>query len=110
MPVKLKDTGDRRASHLHLQSWLRKRSMTAEELAARLDTSKSVISKLLNGRQRYNQDWLERIAFVLDCEVAALLRDADKPSANELLDNMSDVDRDRSINILKAMVAPKGRG
>lgn len=109
MPVKLKNTGDRKVSQLHLQAWLRYRDMTAEELASKLDTSKSVISKLLTGKQRYNQDWLERIAFVLNCDVPALLRDPHRPSADEIIDKMSEVDRERSINILKAMIDPKGR-
>jgi transcriptional regulator with XRE-family HTH domain len=107
MPVKLKETNDRRVSPLHLQSWLKHRGMTSAELASRIEASTSVISKLLNGKQRYNQDLLERIAFVLDCDIPALFRDPARPSANELIDRMSPDDRDRSMKILQTMVPKK---
>lgn len=74
----------RRESTIFLEDWLEYRKMTAEQLAGRMETSKSVVSKLANGKQRYNQDWLERIAFVLDCEVRDLYR---PPSAKLALEN-----------------------
>ena len=90
----------RRESRVYLEAWLTRRKMTAEQLAARMETSKSVISKLINGKQRYNQDWLERIAFVLDCDVADLYRPPFDPTANELLARMPPEVRETAINVL----------
>ncbi|CAN5477893.1 hypothetical protein BH10PSE7_BH10PSE7_15170 [soil metagenome] len=67
-------TKNRRQSRIYLREWLEHRGLTAEALAARIDASKGVISKLENGVQRYNQDWLERIAWALNCEVRDLFR------------------------------------
>ncbi|MCF1470580.1 helix-turn-helix transcriptional regulator [Agrobacterium vitis] len=62
----------RRASKIYLKEWLDFRGMTAERLADHLDVSKGTISKLMNGKQRYNQDWMEKIAFALNCDVPDL--------------------------------------
>ena len=48
------------------------RTMTGEQLATHIGTSKSVISKLSTGKQRYNQVWLELIAYHLQCDVPEL--------------------------------------
>ena len=93
MPTRIHHTNHRRPAHVYLREWLEYRALTAEQLAGRLETSKSVVSKLLNGRQRYNQDWqrynqdwLERIAYALNCEVPDLYRDPTAPTRQELLD------------------------
>lgn len=75
----------RRPARIYLKEWLEFRGLTAEQLAGRLDTSKSVVSKLMNGKQRYNQDWLEMIAYALNVEVPALYRHPEAPTADELL-------------------------
>lgn len=85
MPTRIHHTNNRRPAHVYLREWLEFRALTAEQLAGRLDTSKSVVSKLLNGKQRYNQDWLERIAYALNCEVPDLYRDPHAPTRDELL-------------------------
>lgn len=90
----------RRPAHVFLKEWLEYRGLSAEQLAGRLDTSKSVISKLMNGRQRYNQDWLEAIAYALDCDVPELYRPPTAPTANELLSRMSPETREAAISIL----------
>lgn len=79
------------------------RHLTAERLAGRLDTSKSVISKLVNGKQRYHQDWLEALAYALDCEVHELYRPPDAPTANELLARMDPEMRTSAIRFLQDM-------
>lgn len=84
MPTRI-HTGNRRPAKIYLREWLDHRALTAEQLAGRIETSKSVVSKLMNGKQRYNQDWLERIAYALDCEVQDLYRDPNAPTRDELL-------------------------
>lgn len=91
---------NRRPAHVYLREWLKWRGLTAEQLAGRLETSKSVISKLINGQQRYNQDWLEAIAYALDCDVRELYRLPDAPTANELLDKMDPAARETAMRVL----------
>lgn len=62
----------RARSYVHLREWLTHMDMTAEELAETLNTSKSVMSKLESTGQRWNQDWLEEVAFVFQCDVRDL--------------------------------------
>ena len=90
----------RRPAHVYLREWLEYRGLNAEQLAGRLDTSKSVVSKLINGHQRYNQDWLEQIAYALDCEVPELYRPPNAPTANELLSKMPPEVQQTAINVL----------
>lgn len=90
----------RRPARVYLREWLDYRNLTAEQLAGRLETSKSVVSKLENGKQRYNQDWLEAIAYALDCEVQDLFRPPDSPTANELLAKMPPETRQTALNVL----------
>lgn len=90
----------RRPARIFLQEWLDFRRLTAEQLAGRMETSKSVVSKLINGRQRYNQDWLERIAYALDCEVIQLYRPPTAPTATELLAEMSPETRETAMKVL----------
>lgn len=101
MPVQRIRHKLRRPAHVYLKEWLEYRGISAEQLAGRIETSKSVISKLMNGHQRYNQDWLEAIAYALDCEVAELYRPPTAPTANELLSQMSPETRETALNILR---------
>lgn len=99
MPVQIRHK-QRRPARVFLKEWLDYRGLTAEQLAGRLDTSKSVVSKLMNGRQRYNQDWLEAIAYALDCEVPELYRPPNAPTANELLAQMTPEARETAMGVL----------
>lgn len=101
MPARIHHTSHRRPAKIFLAEWLAYRGLTAEQLAGRMETSKSVISKLVNGRQRYNQDWLERIAYALNCEVRELYRPPAVPTAEELLSMMTPEARETAMNVLE---------
>lgn len=90
----------RKPSKIYLKEWLDYRHLTAERLADRLDVNKGQISKLMSGKQRYNQDWLERIAFALNCEVQELYREPTAPTAAELLARMPPEVRERAMRVL----------
>jgi transcriptional regulator with XRE-family HTH domain len=107
MPKGTHPKNRRREARIYLKEWLAIRGLTAEQLAGKLETSKSVVSKLMTGQQRYNQDWLERIAYVLDCEVADLYRMPDAPTAGELLASMPDDLRQTAINLLRDLARLK---
>lgn len=108
-PVQIRHL-QRKPARVFLQAWLDYRSLTAEQLAGRMETSKSVVSKLINGRQRYNQDWLERIAYALDCEVPELYRPPTAPTANELLARMPPEVRQTAINVLIDLAGARKTG
>ncbi|TIV83835.1 MAG: helix-turn-helix transcriptional regulator [Mesorhizobium sp.] len=101
----------RRPLRVYLREWLEHEGVTAEQLAGRMETSKSVVSKLMNGRQRYNQDWLERIAYALNREdVQELLRPPLAPTANELLSRMPPETRETAINVLIDLAGARKAG
>lgn len=102
MPTKIRHKL-RRPAHIYLAEWMKHRNLNAEQLAGRLETSKSVVSKLLNGHQRYHQEWLEAIAYALDCEVRDLYRPPDAPTADDLLARMSPETRESALKILSEL-------
>lgn len=70
--------GDHTAK-LFLREWRQLKGLTQDELAARLGTSKSVISELENGKKRWNQDHLGELAFALGCDPEDLLHPGPRP-------------------------------
>lgn len=93
----------RRQAKVYLQEWRDKKGLTQEQLAERIETSKSVISKLENGRQRYNQEWLEAYAFALDVDVPTLFRHPDAPTPSELLAGMTPDQRVIAMALLETL-------
>lgn len=70
----------RERSRWFLREWRKHRHLTQDQLAARLETSKSWISELENGKRRWNQDVLELLADALNCDPADLImRDPTAP-------------------------------
>lgn len=100
MPTRIHNSANRRPSRIYLKEWVEYRGLNYERLADRIETSKSVVSKIATGKQRYNQDWLEKFAWALDCEVAQLYRPPTAPTADELLARMAPDDRERALRIL----------
>lgn len=112
MPIskRIPELRPRRPAHVYLREWLDLRKMTASELADKLETSVSVISKLMTGKQRYNQDWLEEIAYQLKCEVADLYRPPLERSAEELFSQLSEGRRKAVIGVLETLVEEQRTG
>lgn len=75
---------------IELRAWLDHAGMTAEKLAAELKTSKSVVSKLETGEQRWNQDWLEEVAFIFKCDVRDLYHPPEKARVNNIVSRVID--------------------
>lgn len=109
MPTRI-HTQNRRPARVYLREWLDYRNLTAEQLAGRIDTSKSVVSKLETGKQRYNQDWLERIAYALNCEVPDLYRDPNRMTAEDLLRSASPDQYQEVVNFTKYVLGKTGTG
>lgn len=56
-----------------LREWRKHRGLTQEQLASKLNTTKSRISELETGSERYNQDILEALADALETQPGYLL-------------------------------------
>lgn len=100
MPTKIHSTAHRRPANVYLREWIDFRGLNQEQVAGRLDTSKSVVSKLVSGKQRYTQVWLERFAWALDCEVWQLYHPPEAPTADELLRDMEPEVRETAMKVL----------
>lgn len=92
----------RRDAHVFLAEWLVEKGRTAEQLAAAMGVSKSTISKLMNKKQRYTIPLLEQIAFVLDCEVAQLLRPPNAPTRDELLAQATPAQLRKALELIES--------
>jgi transcriptional regulator with XRE-family HTH domain len=91
------------------REWREHRGLTQEQLAARLDTNKSAISKIENGQSAYNQSSLEAIAAALMCEPADLIsRPPNVPgrgdSVDELLSSADSDTRKRVVEVVKTLL------
>lgn len=65
-----------------IRAWRKKRGLTLEQLAERIETTASNLSMLERGQRGYAQETLEAIADALQTDVASLLmRDPSDPDA-----------------------------
>lgn len=58
-----------------ISSLRKRRSLSQDELAEALGTTRNMIGKLERGERRINSDWVGRLAKVLDCDPADLMGD-----------------------------------
>jgi transcriptional regulator with XRE-family HTH domain len=91
-----------------LKEWRTHRGLTQQQLADRLETTKSVISALENGKQRWNQDLVELAAEALNCEPADLIvRDPTAPEPIwSIWDRVPAANRSMAVKALEVSVAP----
>jgi len=99
--VKTRLKEDERPRHF-IRQWRKKRGLTLEQLAGRLDVATSSISQLERGKQGYSQPMLEAIADALQTEPANLLmRD---PTAEDAIwsieEQLKSIDPRKRIEIL----------
>lgn len=65
-----------------IKEWRKYRGLTQIQLAERIEVNQGNLSKIENGTRKYDQEFLERAADALRCEVADLLvRDPTGPDA-----------------------------
>ncbi len=84
-----------------IREWRNHRGLTLVQLSERIGIDKSYLSKIENGKKRYDQPFLEAAAEVLRCEPADLImRD---PSASESIwsiwEQLQPVQRDQLVEI-----------
>lgn len=95
----------KRSRHF-IREWREHRKLTQDQLAERLETSKTSISRIETGKQPYTQDTLDRLAWALRCSPADLLmRNPLDPEAPwSIWDSLKPAQRRQAIRLLKALV------
>lgn len=73
MVVRIGQNRDSAPRRTFFKEWREFRRLSQDELAARLGTNKSAVSKMELGRNRYNQSSLEAWADALGCEPHELI-------------------------------------
>lgn len=88
-----------------IKEWRIHRGLTQQQMADRVGIDKSYLSKIENGKKRYDQPFLEAAAEVLNCEVADLIqRDPnDSEAIWALWDKMQPVQKAQLVEIAKTL-------
>lgn len=89
-----------------LRQWREYRSLTQDDLAERLGTSKASISRIEAGQQAYTQDFLEACADALRTDPASLLmrNPTDEEAVWSLWDKAKVGDRKMIENIVRSVI------
>lgn len=88
----------------YVREWRLRAGLTLQQVADRLETSPGTISDLETGRKRMNSDWMEAFAWAYGIEPAALLRDPEAPTVDELLRAATPEQRRQAIKIVKSLL------
>lgn len=89
---------------LFIAEWREKRDgMNQDQLANRVGTTKSSISRWETGERDITLGALAAIAEALDVEVEDLYRDPARPSADALLKGMDDTTRRQAFRLIEAL-------
>ena len=100
--------GSRKPIRWFLKEWRKHRGLTLQQVAARLETSPSVLSDLENSKSRMNDDWIAGFAWAYQVEPSDLLRDPAMPTRDDLL-SMGTPDQLRAaMTLIKTMKTGTG--
>ena|ERR1700685_571176 len=96
--------GPNKPTQLFIAEWREKRDkMSQEQLANRIGSTKSSISRWESGERDITLGALGAIAEALGCEVADLYRHPDRPSADALLKDLDDATRRQAFRLIEAL-------
>lgn len=91
-----------------LGEWRKKRELTQEQLAARLDTTKPQVSNWENGRRMMSYQVQAALAEALGIEPSDLFRHPDQPSADALLRGQSPEVVRQAIDLIEVLIRKRG--
>ena len=101
----IKIAGDRKRRRTFIKAWRKYRGMSQAQLADRLGTTNSSISRIEHGLQPYSQEVLEAIAEALMCEPGDLLTRAPSQDAIwTVWETASDSERGTIVEIAKTII------
>lgn len=86
----------------YIRQWRKFRGMTQEQLSERVGVVRAQLSKIETGVRKYDQEFLERAAVALDCEITDLVgRDPTQPlSIASIWDQVPEEQRDQARAVL----------
>lgn len=89
----------------YIKEWRKFRGLTQLQLAERIGIDKGYVSKIENGRRRYDQPFLEATAEILRCEVPDLImRDPLDPDGIwSIWDTLKPAERTQVVEIAKTI-------
>lgn len=89
-----------------IKEWRLHRGLTQEQMGERVGIDKSYLSKIENGKKRYDQPFLEAAAEVLACSPADLIERDPSQSARiwEIYDKMSAEQQERLTVVAEALL------
>lgn len=90
----------------YLRQWREKAGLSQDELAAKVDTTKSVISLLENEKRPLSSKWLRRLADALGTTPGRIL-DINPEEANadilDIWDHVAKKDRPTAVRVLRSL-------
>lgn len=95
--------GPSKPTKLFIAEWREHRQLTQDQLAGRVGTTKSSISRWETGERDITVGALGAIAEALNCEVPDLYRDPARPSADALLQGLDDTTRRQAFRLIEAL-------
>ena len=95
--------GPKKPTKLYIGEWRTHRKMSQEQLASRIGTTKSSISRWETNERDITLGAIGAVAEALGCDVADLYRDPSRPSADALLRGMNDTTRRQALRLIEAL-------
>jgi len=96
--------GPKKPVRLYIAEWRKHRDdMSQEQLANRIGSTKSSVSRWETGERDITLGALGAIAEALRCDVEDLYRDPARPSADALIRGMDDVTKRQAFRLLEAL-------
>jgi len=94
-----------RAIPLHLKHWRKYRNYSQERLAELIGTTAATISRIENGKQNWDQEFLKAAAAAFDCDpVDLLIRNPNDPAGIwTLWESLSQPQRSQATAVLEAL-------
>jgi transcriptional regulator with XRE-family HTH domain len=96
-----------------IRAWREYRDLSQEQMASRLDISRTNYSRIENGKVPYNQDFLEMAAVALNCTVSDLLErnpyiEDQIAELNRLMTRASSKDQSPILAVIKTLLENNG--
>ena len=95
--------GPRRLHRHFIKAWMKKKGITQEKLAGRLEIAQGTVSKILKKPSAMSEEYLYGIAEALDLNVQDLFRDPARPTQEDLLAGLTDDQRQTVVTMVEAL-------
>lgn len=93
------------AARHFIREWRKHRGLTQDQLSERIGIDKGYLSKIENGKRRYDQPFLEAAAEAMNCDVSDLImRDPSDPEGIwSIWSELKPVERQQVVEIAKTL-------